>query len=320
MSSSVVPWVKYEVIGDNLGRFVVSPLRRGMGVTLGNAMRRVLLSALGGTAITSMTIDGVSHEFGPIPGVLEDVIDFMCNLRGVVFKGDLKGTKAAKIKFSGPGDVLAKHIEVDAEVEIVNPEFRLARMMESGNLLVNLVLESGFGYRAGVTKAGAGDDPIDVIYMDASFSPVLKVNHEVTRIRVGDELDYESLELDVTTNGSICPEEAVKLASRLLTFQLGLFETLNQPPQSDGNVRRERPKDAVLDLVIDDLELSARSSNCLKRAGIETIGQLLDRPVHELYDIKNFGEKSAAEINEKLAQYGLSLGELTDVAESVGVE
>ena len=315
--SNPVAWVKYEEIENNAGRFVVSPLTRGMGTTLGNSMRRVLLSSMRGAAVTSIKIDGVGHEFSTIPNVIEDVMDVICNIKGIIFKTDDEEPATVHLDFSGKGPVTADHIKCGDGIEIINTDQYIAELSDEGRLVIELVIQKGAGYSPAEANILPEQD-INIINLDASFSPILRVNHLVENIRVGKELDYESLKLEVWTNGSLSPDDAVKQASSLLARQLGLFSNLNENPVGEvtQEVREDNKEvkcDSALNLTIDDLELSARSSNCLKRAGIETVGQLVEKGLSELIQIKNFGKKSADEINDKLKHYGLSLkGSLDD--------
>ena len=307
------PWVKFEKSGENTGRFVVAPLERGMGTTLGNALRRVLLSALSGYAVTSIQIDGVQHEFSTIPGVVEDVIDIISNIKSIIFSGTLDNPVTLTLEFK-KGSVTAGQIKLSDGLQVLNPDVHIAEVTEANKITMTMVVEKGVGYSPSEAQAKA-DQPIDTINLDASFSPIIRVNHQVEHIRVGKELDYDSLNLEVITNGSISPEDAVQISSSTLIERFSLFQTLNQKPASDsevsvltsGTTSSEKTKDSVLNLSIDDLELSARSSNCLKRAGIETVSELVDKDISDLIQIKNFGKKSADEINAKLCQYGLSL-------------
>jgi DNA-directed RNA polymerase subunit alpha len=309
--SKPVPWVKYEEVEKNMGRFVVSPLGRGMGVTLGNSMRRVLLSSLAGHAITSVKIDGCQHEFSTIPNVVEDVFDVICNIKAIVFKCHTDEPKKLKIEQKGKGVVTAKDIICDSEVEILTPNQHIAEVADKGKLVIEMTLEKGIGYEAS-EKHQKEDQAIDTITIDSSFSPIKRVNHVVENIRVGEELDFDSLTLEVWTNGSTSAESAIKQASAILVEKFQLFQTLNQKPEGHdahkGSKNKSEEKESTpLNLTVDDLELSARSSNCLKRAGIETVAELIEKDLSELNQIKNFGKKSADEINAKLKQFNLAL-------------
>ncbi len=315
--TNTVPWVKYEEIDNNGGRFVVEPLSRGLGTTLGNSLRRALLSSLSGSAVTSVFIEGITHEYTTLPNVIEDVLDILCNIKGIIFKSSANETKQVTLKYSGKGSVTAKELICGSELEIVNPDHHLFELSSKGKVSMTLTVDSGVGYVvAGSFKRDS--ENVSAIEIDASFSPVVRVNHDVGHIRIGKELDYDSLSLDIWTNGSISPEEAVKGAARLLSDKLGLFQTLNEAPveasdaAADDSVESKAEK--AVSLSIDDLELSARSSNCLKRAGIKTVSELIGKSLEDLISIKNFGAKSADEINQKLQQYGLSLKQEEPVA------
>jgi DNA-directed RNA polymerase subunit alpha len=305
-----MPWVKYEEIANDRGRFVLSPLNRGTGVTLGNSMRRVLMSSLQGYSVTSIKIDGVKHEFATIPNVVEDVLDVVCNLKDVVFKGEFEEKKQLVIDVKKAGVVTAKDIKLDSEIEIVNSTSHIAEIAEGGSLRIDMTVEKGVGYQP-AEVGGSEASAIDVIDIDASFSPIRKVNHDVERIRVGKSLDYDRLTLDVWTDGSIAPDDAVKEAASILIDKYTLFQTINVRPETEEVQEDEKSNEKIvesaLSMSVDDLELSARSSNCLKRAGIENVAKLVEKNMSELIQIKNFGKKSADEINEKLKQYGLSL-------------
>lgn len=311
--SKPLPWVKFEKLEENCGRFVGAPLERGMGTTLGNALRRVLLSSLSGFAVTSIRIEGVQHEFSTIPGVIEDVLDVISNIKGLIFtnENDDPCTLTLDLK---KGSITAAQIKLPGGVQILNTECHIAEVTEAHKVSLTLTLEKGKGYSPSEAHVKP-DQSIDTITLDASFSPIIRVNHQVEHIRVGKELDYDSLNLEVWTNGSISPEDAVKEAAAILISRFELFGTLNQKPTSTSEagtepvqtIGAEKSREAVLALSIDDLELSARSSNCLKRAGIETVLELVEKDLSELIQIKNFGKKSADEINAKLSQYGLAL-------------
>lgn len=305
-------WVKFEELEGNGGRFVVAPLDRGMGTTLGNSLRRVLLSSLGGYAATAVKIDGVKHEFSTIPNVVEDVIDIISNLKSIVFTAS--GDEPVKIKLESKkkGVVKAKDFALTGDVKIVNGDQYIAEIADGGKLSMELTVEKGIGYRGSELQRPDGEAVIDEILLDSSFTPIVKVNHQVENIRVGKELDHDSLKLDVWTNGSVTAEDAVRDASKLLLEKFGLFHKLNEEPESlveeeAAEAKGDSAKESALSLSIDDLELSARSSNCLKRAGIETVAELIEKDMSELIQIKNFGKKSADEINSKLKQFDLAL-------------
>jgi len=303
-------WVKYETAEQNNGRFVVEPLERGMGNTLGNSIRRVLLSSLQGAAITSVSIDGVSHEFSTLPNVVEDVLDIICNLKAITFKADnsAEDKTVLKLEKKGKGPVTAGDIELVTGIEIVNPEQHIAELADKGQIKMELTVEKGIGYLPSDIETSQ-DENVEAIGVDASFSPILRVNHSVEKIRVGKELDHDKLILDVWTDGSVDPENAVQEASVILVDKFRLFQSINEEPEIEAEEAEEdlAKQNSALDMSIDDLELSARSSNCLKRAGIETVGSLIQKDMSELIQIKNFGKKSADEINDKLKQFNLAL-------------
>lgn len=306
----IVPWVKFEKVDDYTGKFIFSPLKKGMGTTIGNAMRRILLSSLAGTAVTAVRIEGAEHEFSTIPNVLEDLLDIICNLKGIVFRSNLAQPKKLMLTVSNKGKVFAKDITTDNDIDIINKDFYLAELTDNANLTIELIVERGVGYSPSEANVKE-DQPVNFINIDASFSPVLRVNHSIENVRVGKSLDYETLLLEVWTNGSIKVDDAVKEAASILIKHFDLFSSLNIKPETDNTEEVEREikerKESALALSIEDLELSARSLNCLKRAGIETVSQLIERDITELIKIKNFGKKSADEINDKLKQFNLCL-------------
>jgi DNA-directed RNA polymerase subunit alpha len=303
-------WVKYTGEAGNYGTFVAEPLERGFGTTLGNSLRRVLLSSLPGAAVTSVKIEGADHEFGTLPGIKEDIIDILMNIKGLVVNSHSNEPKTIKLQAKGEGVIMARDIEHDAEVEIINPEHKIATLARGGKLNIEMQVEKGKGFLPAEMNKKP-DHAIGTIPLDAIFSPVIKVNHSVESIRVGKFIDYDKLILEVWTNGSIAPDDAVKASTDILKNRLDIFLALNKKPESKKEaVGSETEKKKVgLDMSIEDLELSARSSNCLKKAGINTVAQLIEKPIEELMAIKNFGRKSAEEINAKLANYGLSLKE-----------
>lgn len=305
MSTNINPWVKHESLPDGGGRFTLAPLSKGMGITVGNALRRVLLSSLSGWAVSSIRIDGVKHEFSSIPGVVEDVFDFLANLKNVVFSEGDSDVKVLTLSSKG-GALYAKDLVIDASLKIMNPDAYLCSV-NSGRFNAEIEIRRGVGYETAEGNRYDGAT-VDTIAVDSSFSPVLKVNHQVESIRVGKELGYDSLVLDVWTDASLSPEQAVLEASQIVISHFDLFSRMNQKPVVEGATATDSShKPLPADLTIDELELSARSSNCLKRAGIETVASLLELDFDSLSKIKNFGKKSADEINDRLAQFGLAL-------------
>ncbi|MBI5399834.1 DNA-directed RNA polymerase subunit alpha [Candidatus Saganbacteria bacterium] len=302
------PWVRVAESGDTFGQFVVEPLERGFGATLGNALRRVLLSSLYGAAVTAVKIEGVSHSFSTIPGVVEDVLQIILNLKEVVIRSHSEQPKTVTIKAKGRGEVKAGDIEHDAEIEIVNPEHVIATLDSSGKLEMELIIERGKGYipaeRNKKANLAVGFLPIDSI-----FTPVLKVNISTEEVRVGQEINYDRLVLSVWTNGSLKPEEAVKESARILDRHIDLFIHLGEQVEVQGTdqERKSEVPESVLNMNIEDLELSARSLNCLKKAQIKTVGELISNSEEELMKNKNFGSKSLDEVREKLTEYKLGL-------------
>jgi len=309
--SNELPLAKFGELADKGGRFTVSPLSKGLGVTIGNSLRRVLLSSLPGVAVAGVRISGAQHEFSTLPNVVEDVFDIVCNLKGVVFESEvLDEPTTLSLKFSGKGTIKAKDISLNGGLKIVNPNHHIATLDEKGKLEIELIVMSGVGY----VPAEAQPLPeglLNCMAIDASYSPIIRVNHNVENIRVGKELGYDQLVLDVWTNGAIDSKAAVQAAADVLIQKLSLFHLLDKKPEEekagDSDASTEDSANLALDLSVDDLELSARSSNCLKRAGIDTVRQLINKDVSDLIEIKNFGKKSADEINDKLSKYQLEL-------------
>ena len=302
------PWVKYEEESKNCGRFIVEPLERGYGATLGNSLRRVLLSSLPGAAITSIRIEDVTHEFSTIPGAVEDVLQIILNLKEIVFKSHSDIPKVISLKAKGKGEVRAGDIKHDAEIEIVNPDHKILTLDTSGKFEMEMIVERGKGF---VTAEGnkKSNLPIGAIPIDSIFTPILKVNVSVEEVRVGQEINYDRLVLYVWTNGSIKPDSAVRESARLLSRRIDMFlhlgeavEALETPAE-----HKEEVEPSVLEMNLEDLELSARSLNCLKKANIKTVGEMLQYDYIDLMKFKNFGAKSLKEVKEKLAEYKLSL-------------
>ena len=304
---------KVDVTKNSDGSFakiVMDPLDKGYGITLGNAMRRVLLSSLEGAAVTAIRIDGVLHEFGAIEGIKDDILDIILNIKKIIIKSHTEDVKIIKISKKKKGDVFASDIEHDAEIEIINKDHRIATITKDNSPLnIEMRVEKGVGYRLAELNHFE-DMPVGTIPVDSSFSPVLKVNHNVVDTRVGNRTDLDKLTMEVWTNGSISAEDAVEEASKILIDSFSLFtdykHVVHQIQPEEDDIEAD-PKNVDIDLTIEDLELSARSSNCLRKAGIAKVSELVERPMKDLMKIKNFGKKSADEINEKLAQYGLML-------------
>ncbi len=299
---------------DTYGKFVAEPLERGFGTTLGNSLRRVLLSSLEGSAITSVKISGVQHEFSSIPGVVEDTTDLILNLKEVRLKLHSERPKTLMLKAKGPAEVTAKDIEADAEVEILNPDIHIATIDKNGKLEIEMKARRGRGYAPSDKNKEPGQ-PIGVIPIDAIFSPVRRVNFKVENARVGQETDYDKLVLEVWTDGSIRPDDAVAHAAKLLKDHLSIFIHLPEEevlPADEEEAKKAPSFNENLLRSVNELELSVRAANCLKNAGIETIAELVQRTEGEMLKTKNFGRKSLNEIKEILAEMGLNLGMKVD--------
>lgn len=292
------------------GKFVIEPLERGYGTTLGNSLRRVLLSSLSGAAPTQIKIDGVLHEFSTIPGVVEDTTELVLNLKGLEAKVYSSEPKVIRIEANAEGEVKAKDIIADAEVEILNPDLHIATLEKGGRLAMEITLEQGRGY-VPAEKNKKNGDPIGVIPVDSFFSPVRKVNYDVENTRVGHVTNYDKLTLEVWTNGSISPDEAVSTSAKILVEYLRLFADLSDQVSSQIAMvdKEEDKKTRTLDMPIEELDLSVRSYNCLKRAGINTVAELTQRTDEDMMKVRNLGRKSLEEVVNKLAALGLSLKE-----------
>ncbi len=303
-----------EISDDNkYGKFVVEPLERGYGTTLGNSLRRIMLSSLPGTAVTHVKIKGVLHEFSSIPGVKEDVTEIVMNIKSLVIKNNslTNEPKQAYIDVSGDCVVRASDIHVDGDIEIINPDLVIANLSgPDARLEMELTIGNGRGY-VGSDKNKEADAPIDVIAIDSIYTPVERVNLTVQNTRVGQVTDYDKLTLDVFTNGAIAPDEAVSLAARVLVEHLNLFVDLSENAKSVDvmveSVTDEKEK--VLEMNIDELELSVRSYNCLKRAGINTVEELINKTPEDMMKVRNLGRKSLDEVLAKLKELGLSLND-----------
>ena len=300
------PRFRVEEEDERRGIFVAEPLPRGLGHTLGNSLRRVMLSGLPGAAVTKVRIEGVSHEFSTIPGLKEDVVDIILNVKELKFKLEREEPMELEITKDGPGEVTAADIELKADVEVVDPETYIASISEDGHLDMRLTIEKGQGYaRAEQNKSDA--DPIGVIAIDSLFSPVQRVNYSVAETRAGARADLDSLTIEIFTDGRIEPREALQEASRQLIDILGLF-TDGYQGTGAGDSRRASGRPVITDeRPVEDLELTVRSYNCLKREGIDTIGQLATMSEEELMNIRNLGMKSVDEIRSKLLEYGYTL-------------
>jgi len=287
---------------------VAEPLERGFGLTLGNALRRILLSSLRGAAVTSVQIEGVLHEFSSIPGVREDVTDIVLNIKGLAIQMHAEGPKRMSLKATGPGEVKAGDIETGPDIEIKDPDLVLCHLDKGAKLNMELTVENGKGYVAAAQNRPE-DGPIGLIPVDAVFSPVRKVAYKVDNTRVGQVTDHDKLSLDVTTNGTVMPEDAVALVARILQDQLQLFINFEEPDVAVGDEQKDDlPFNRNLLRKVDELELSVRSANCLKNDNIIYIGDLVQKSEADMLRTPNFGRKSLNEIKEVLSHMGLHLG------------
>src|SRR6187401_964409 len=306
-----------ETLTDRFGRFYAQPFERGFGTTIGNALRRVLLSSIEGAAITAVKIDGVQHEFSPIPGVVEDATDIILNLKQIPLKLHSDTTKTLIIRVDKPGEVKAKDIQADGDVEILEPEAHIATVAEHGKLHMEMRMRRGRGYVA-ADKNFDEDLGIGWIPIDSVHSPIKKVNYLVEAARLGQTTDYDKLTVDVWTNGSITPRDAVSLSAKLIRDHLNIFINLDEASEEGSDAQVEQQQSGSLnenlDKSVEELELSVRSYNCLKNANIRTIRELVQKTEGETLKTKNFGRKSLNEIKEILATMGLSLGMRLDAS------
>jgi len=290
------------------GKYVVEPLERGYGITLGNSLRRILLSSLPGVAATSVKIDGVLHEFSTIPGVKEDVTEIILNIKNLAVKLHSEGPKLVYIEAEGEREVTAGDIKADADVEILNPDLHIATLNEDAKLYMEITLNSGRGY-VPAEKNKVPGQPIGLIPIDSIYTPVSKVNYNVENTRVGQVTDYDKLTLELWTNGTIKPDEAISLGAKILSEHLNLFIDLSDNAKHAEIMveKEETKKEKVLEMTIEELDLSVRSYNCLKRAGINTVEDLISRTEADMMKVRNLGRKSLEEVIQKLDALGLSL-------------
>ena len=311
MSEFIRPQVTVEGISESFARFTVEPLERGFGDTLGNSLRRVLLSSLDGAAVEAIHIEGVQHEFQSLAGVREDVTDIVLNVKGLVFKSNNIGDEAtATVDIDGPAVVTGEDFFVPAEFDLINPEHVIATLEDGVHFTMSMRIGTGRGYAPGESNA-RGDDSIGIIHVDSLFSPVRRCTKFVEPCRVGQRTDYDRLVLEVETNGAVTPTEALVQAANIVNQHINAFLTLTtveSVPEETSIFAQEEPVDNVeLDKRIADLDLSVRSFNCLKRAGIHSVRQLLDFSENDLLNIRNFGVKSIEEVKDKLDSMGMSL-------------
>ncbi|MEY4716315.1 DNA-directed RNA polymerase subunit alpha [Lacticaseibacillus paracasei] len=292
----------------NYGKFVVEPLERGYGTTLGNSLRRILLSSLPGAAISSIQIDGVLHEFSTIDGVLEDVTQIILNIKKLALKMNTDEDKNIEIDVNGPAKVTAADIVADPDVEVLNPEQYICTVADGGHFHVRMTVKKGCGYVA-ADQNKSDDMPIGVLPIDSIFTPISRVNYQVESTRVGRRNDFDKLTLDVWTNGSISPREAISLAAKILTEHLDIFVNLTDEAKNAEIMveKEETHKEKMLEMTIEELDLSVRSYNCLKRAGINTVQELTNKTEADMMKVRNLGCKSLEEVKNKLADLGLGL-------------
>jgi len=299
-----------ETLTERYGRFYAQPFERGFGTTVGNALRRVLLSSIEGAAVTAVKIDGVLHEFSPIPGVVEDATDIILNLKQVPLKMHVDSTKTLYLRIDKAGEVKARDIETDADVEILEPDAHIATVAENGKLHMEMRVKRGRGY-VSADKNFDEDLGIGWIPIDSVHSPIKKVNYLVEAARLGQTTDYDKLTVDVSTNGSVTPRDAISLSAKLIRDHLNIFINLEDVGDLQQDASADQPRAALnenLDKSVEELELSVRSYNCLKNANIRTIRELVQKTEGEMLKTKNFGRKSLNEIKEILTGMGLSLG------------
>ena len=298
------------VSNDRYGRFTIEPLERGFGLTLGNALRRVLLSSLQGAAVTAVRIEGALHEFSSLSGVIEDTTEIILNLKQVRFKLMGDGPKKGEFALTGKGEVKAGDLKIDADVEVLNPDLHIASVNKDGDFRMEIEVDGGRGYVA-ADQHTTTDRPIGTIPIDALFSPVLKVNYNVENTRIGQRIDYDKLTIEIWTDGSILPKDALAFSAKILRDHFNLFVDFEEPiveeelEEVDEAIVSMREK---LDRSVEELELSVRSSNCLRQADIKTIGDLVQKSEPEMLKYRNFGRKSLKEIQDVLTDMGLGLG------------
>ena len=295
---------------SNYAKFVCEPLERGYGVTLGNSLRRILLSSLPGWAITGVKIEGVVHEFSTIPNVVEDVPEIIVNLKGVRLKSDINEDKILRIEFKGEGEVKAGDIITDGTVEVLNPDLHIATVSEGGSLIMEMTADKGRGYVT-ASKNKKPNQDISILPIDSIYTPVKKVNYTVENTRVGQMIDFDKLIIEVWTDGSVKADEALSLAAKVMTEHLALFIDLSEATKHTQVMveKEESMKEKVLEMTIEDLELSVRSYNCLKRAGITNVEDLANKTESEMLKVRNLGKKSFDEVTNKLHSLGLDFAE-----------
>ena len=311
--------------GSQYGKFVISPLERGFGITIGNSLRRVLLSSLEGTAVTSARIEGITHEYTAIPGVLEDVVDVLLNFKGLAIKTETKEPQTLRIDIDKPGPVLASDIQLPAGVKVVNPDWLICTIADGGSFHAEFTVETGKGYVANDVPRVAGEmTSIDVLPIDATFMPIKRVKYDVESTRVGGSIDFDKLTLEIWSNGTVEVASALAQAANLLIEHFVQIASItgNAPVieafTSEETAQEEEPveEEEVPSITIEELELSVRAYNCLKRASINSMAELLKKSEHDLLNIKNFGKKSSDEVIERLHEHGLDLAPSPEMDEN----
>ena len=305
--------VDHSTLTETYGRFFCEPLERGFGITIGNSLRRILLSSVRGAAITSVRLEGALHEFSSIPDVKEDVSDIILNLKEVQLKMNGAGPKTVRVRATGPKDVTAGDIITDETIEILNPDQHICTVSDSGKVDMEMVVREGVGY-VPADKNKDLEAPVDTISTDSIFSPIRRVNYKVTNARVGQVTDYDKLTLELWTNGAVLPENALALAAKILKEQLQIFINFDEQVEEidEEPTGEEEPINENLYRTVDELELSVRSANCLQNANIRYIGELVQKSEAEMLKTKNFGRKSLKEIKDVLGEMGLALGMKVD--------
>ncbi|MQS76857.1 DNA-directed RNA polymerase subunit alpha [Companilactobacillus halodurans] len=293
---------------SSYGKYIIEPLERGYGTTLGNSLRRVLLASLPGTAVSDIQIDGVLHEFSAIDGVIEDVTQIVLNVKKLKLKSYAEDSLKAEVDIVGPATVTAKDIKADDDLEILDPEQFICTVAEGGHFHMQMTIKNGRGYTP-AEQNKTDETPIGVLPVDSIFTPVEKVNYQVENTRVGKRNDFDKLTIDIWTNGSIGPREAISLSAKILTEHLTSFVNLTEEAKSADMMieKEETQKEKKLEMTIEELDLSVRSYNCLKRAGINTVQELTEKSEADMMRVRNLGRKSLVEVKEKLADLGLSL-------------
>lgn len=293
---------------SSYGKYIIEPLERGYGTTLGNSLRRVLLASLPGTAVSDIQIDGVLHEFSAIDGVIEDVTQIVLNVKKLNLKSYAEDSLKAEVDIVGPATVTAKDIKADDDLEILDPEQFICTVAEGGHFHMQMTIKNGRGYTP-AEQNKTDETPIGVLPVDSIFTPVEKVNYQVENTRVGKRNDFDKLTIDIWTNGSIGPREAISLSAKILTEHLNSFVNLTEEAKSADMMieKEETQKEKKLEMTIEELDLSVRSYNCLKRAGINTVQELTEKSEADMMRVRNLGRKSLVEVKEKLADLGLSL-------------